>query len=403
MTIEERYDRLISSEVNEWLSNNEKEDLNKILLSPPQVIKPVLSEAVDQLRAKAKARKKLPSWYDEPRVLWPPPISIEQASSEVAAAFKASLIQGKKLTDLTGGSGVDILTMSKEFETAHFVEKDEWLCKVFAHNRHIFGNLKIVVKNTLAEKALDLIEKDQWVYIDPARRDHQKNKVFKLDDCSPNLVDVVPAIMQKGASIMMKLSPLLDISELINELKPDSIYVVAVNNEVKELLAIRTTSSESLDPLINAVDLSHGQKIEFKFRYTEEKIAETLTAPAEKFLYEPNAAIMKAGAFKLIGKAHGLRKLHRNTHLYTSNKFVEDFPGRVFSVIRSLTSKELKREYARSDLHVISRNHPINANQITQKFHLKETGNKYLLAFTDQFEKKKLILSERLKTGQSAS
>lgn len=402
MTSKERYDRLISPEVQQWLSENEKADINKVLLNPSNIISDVLTDVVDQLKAKVKARKKLPRWFETSGVLWPPPISIEQASSEITANFKASLIGGKKLIDLTGGTGIDLLSMASQFERVEYVEQDEWLCKVFSHNSRIFSDAEIVVSNTQAENVLTQIEKDQWVYIDPARRDQLQKKVFKLEDCSPNLAAILPRMLKKGANIMMKLSPLLDISELTNELKPETIYVIAVNNEVKELLAVRTTASSS-NPSIQTVDLSDNHVTSFNFQYSEEKNAETNTAPPEEFLYEPNAAIMKSGAFKLIGKAYGLHKLHQNTHLYTSNKLLEDFPGRVFKTLHSVTSKELKRAYTGSDLHVISRNHPLNATEITKKFQLKETGNKYLLAFTDHIDKKRWVLTERLRTDQSAS
>jgi hypothetical protein len=399
VTLQERYKRLIASDTQQWIFANEYTDPQAVLLNPPKHLTNIKSGVVEQLLARKKARKKLPLWYQQPNILWPPPLSIEQASSETTAKFKASLIEGQKLVDFTGGTGIDLLAFSEHFETVTYVEKNEWLCTVFKHNANALNKKNIKIIHAAAENVLEQVQEGQWVYLDPARRDSQKKKVFLLEDCSPNLLEILPVLNGRGSKVMIKLSPLLDLQHIIKEIYPYRIVVLSVHNEVKELLVfVDGNIKEEVE--IAAVDLKRNVNSIYTFRPASERSCKISYAPVAYYLYEPNVAILKAGAFKSIASTYNLHKLHPNTHLYTSNDLKTEFPGRQFRVLRELTGAELKSNYRESELHVIARNYPQNASQLTQKYKFKESGSKYLFAFTDHKEKKRLVLTELLKSDQ---
>jgi hypothetical protein len=400
VTLQQRYEKLTAASTQSWLSANELTAPQTILLNPPRDLADIKGDIVDQLSARKKARKKLPSWYDQANILWPPPLSIEQASSEATAKYKSSLISGKRLTDLTGGTGIDLLAMSECFDSVTYVEQDEWLCRVFEHNATLLGKENISVSNARAEDMMGSIEAGQWVFLDPARRNQEQKKVFMLEDCSPNLLEVLPLLKQKEARVMVKLSPILDLQHVISELQPYRLIVLSVQNEVKELLALVGEGVEN-EVQIETIDLRDGDDHRFDFTLSSEKTSQIAYGPTLSYLYEPNVAIMKAGAFKSVASTYNLRKLHANTHLYTSDDLQMGFPGRIFRIIQEIAGVELKSKYKNCDLHVITRNYPQNASQITKKYQFKESGDRYLIAYSNYKGKKCMLMTELIKTDRT--
>lgn len=395
MTIRERYDRLTAKPNHEWLVANEHIDPSKLLLSPPAHLADIKADLADQLSARKKARKKLPAWYENVDVLWPPPLSIEQASSEITARFKAGLIKGTFLTDLTGGTGIDLLAFSDHFDQVTYVEQNEWLCKVFRHNATCFAKSNITIHHSDAESQLDQLQEGQWVYIDPARRGSQQQKVFLLDDCSPNLLQILPKITEKKCSVLVKLSPILDIQHVLTALNPYRLIVLSVQNEVKELLAF-INKAKTTTSVIETVGLVEETSYTYSFDLSQEYQRTVEYQPVGNYLYEPNAAVLKAGAFKSIAQDYNLFKLHPNTHLYTSEDLIDHFPGRAFSVLREVSGSTVKSEFRKKNLHVITRNYPQNASTITKKYQLSESGDQYLIAATDHQGKKKMFLTKKV-------
>jgi hypothetical protein len=401
LTPEETFDKLTSAEVAEWLHDSRIQDIQKFLLNPPKELADIKSAIAEQISAKNKARKKLPSWYNLKEILWPPPLSIEQASSETTSRFKKGLISGQKLTDLTGGTGVDVLALADNFEHIEYVEQDQWLKRVFDHNKNVLGYDRIKTVHLSAENYMDRLTKGQCVYLDPARRDDNQDKVFLLEACSPNILDILPKLREKNCKALIKLSPLLDIHLIIQELHPIKLTVLAVNNECKELLAFINPKYFS-ETLIHAINLIGNTEERFEFHPSEEKHAQLEFGDAENYLYEANAAIMKSGAFGLAGEKYKLKKIAPNTHLYTSSELKHQFPGRVFRILeKNISAKKLKTNALDRKLNVITRNYPMNASQITTKYGLLESGNKYLIAYTNAKGERIMQLTEWIKTSRT--
>jgi hypothetical protein len=403
VTVDELYEALTSPEVAGFLSQEKLPNPQDFLLHTPGHLQEIKAAVADQLISQSKAAKKLPFWSQKKSILWPPPLSIEQASSEITAWYKAQLISGEHLIDLTGGSGVDCLEMGRKFKKVTYVEQDDWLVRLFAHNARLLAEkpTKFERYQKQAEQSLDLITDQSHVFLDPARRDSTKKKVFRIEDCSPDLNKLLPKIRAKCKEVVVKLSPMLDLSEGVRQLLPYEIHVVAINNECKELL-FRINSNPTDDPKIVCVNFKEGKWETFYYNYEEEAAAESEFGPIQQYLYEPNAAILKSGAFNLLGKRCGLKKLAKHTHLYTSTNYQADFPGRIFSVIKkNISGKDLKESCQGSDLHVITRNYPFKADELKKKYKLTERGSLYIIGYTDLDNKKKMVLVELKRSDQT--
>lgn len=354
-----------------------------------------MKDIVNQIAARKKAQLKLPDWFGQQGLIWPAVISMEQCSSQYTATYKSSLISGKSMADLTGGFGVDTYYLSRQFSEVTHVEMNEELHQVVSHN---FGVLKAninTVRNT-AENYLQKMNKVDLVYIDPARRDDQEQKVIFLDDYSPNVIELLPLLLDKGKTVMIKASPMLDIKKAINDLKHvEEVHVVALNNEVKELLFLLKKELTG-ETKIKAVNLATHNSI-LEFLYSEEDEVNINYSSAKTYIYEPNLAILKAGAFKSVAKRFNLNKLHPNSHLYTSDRLVSDFPGRGFKLmdVLPLNKRKLRRQFDSDQANITVRNYPMSVQAIRQKTGLKDGGEHYILATTDM-ESRKLLLCEKV-------
>ena len=303
-------------------------------------------------------------------------LSCEQCSSEITARYKASLLPKTPftLTDLTGGYGVDTFFMSERATQAHYVERNEELCRIASHN---FGLTRpqLQIHHADAICFLEQMPSCDVIYLDPARRDQNGGKVFRLEDCEPNVVELLPTLTAKSKQLMVKLSPMLDITQALRSLPMSfDVHIVAVKNEVKEVLLVQTT----LEPTIHAVNLSPTTQQTFSFTQEEEKSATPYT-PAESahnlgeadttYIYEPNAAIIKAGAFKLVAQRYGLYKMAPNTHLYLSDQLIEDFPGRVWQILE-INPKDMKQI---PGANILTRNYPLTPEQLRKKLKIKDS------------------------------
>ncbi|MFN3757492.1 MAG: class I SAM-dependent methyltransferase, partial [Flavobacterium sp.] len=320
-------DLLLQSDVQEYIRNTKFENKLSFQKSPFAGIQ--MNELVIQMVSKKKCELKLPTWYGTPNILYPEKISIEQSSSEITAQYKSSIIKGTSLIDITGGFGVDAFYFKKQFEEVFHCEIQGELSEIVRHN---FNVLKTNV-TCLSGNGLDILQHlnriFDCIYIDPSRRHQQKGKVFKLEDYQPNVVELLEVYREYSKKILIKVSPLLDIHDAISDLKYiEEIHIVAVNNEVKELLFL-LGEKISENPKVITVDFSKNKRVMFEFDYIEiqNNHLSSSTSPL-KYLYEPNAAIMKSGGFYALSDKFKVEKLHKNSHLFTSNKFIE-FPGRV--------------------------------------------------------------------------
>ena len=388
--------KLLSPEVQKFIKDHLNDDPFLLTLNSKAEPSFPLTDAIQQIESHQKALGKLDTWISKENIIWPPPISIEQASSDITAQFKSSLIYGKSIADLTGGSGIDTFYFAEQFEQVHYVESNDHLCEQATHNFEVLERKNIKIHNKTAEEFLRTKQRNfDAIFVDPSRRNKDK-KVFKIEDCSPNLVDILPGCLEAAPDVLLKLSPLVDISALLKTLSPNFIWVVGVKNEVKEVLCLVQRSMQRCR--IEAVMLGNGEgPIEFKFFLKQEKEANSEYSFPKKFIYEPNASIMKAGAFKLIGKHFGLYKLHKHTHLYTTDELVENFPGRIFEIKKQIkpNKKEILESFPDKKVNIITRNYPLSSNKLKSKFQLRDGGDDFLIATTSMDGKKVLLKCER--------
>ncbi len=348
--------------------------------------------ALRQIEARQLLQKKVPSWSDNDELLFPARLSLEQCSSEATAYYKASLLHGETFADLTGGLGVDCYFISQNFQHSEYVEMNPELCELAKHN--LTGP---VIHNSSAEDYLHFCDPLDCLFIDPARRDSHGRKVVSVADCTPNVVELQDLMLQKAKRVMIKLSPMLDISQALKELRHvKEIHVVAVENECKELLFILEPEFEG-EPVITCVNLE-SQQPTVAFTLEEERVATLqLSKEVGLYLYEPNAALMKGGCYRLLTQRFGVQKLHRNSHLYTSDQLVSDFPGRIFEVddwaVYGKKAQALLEGIEKASIAV--RNFPMTVAEIRKKLKIADGDQVYLFATTLSDERKILILSQK--------
>lgn len=356
--------------------------------------------ALQQIEGWQRAQKKLPTWAQTDGIQFPPHLNLEQCSSEQTARYKAEIIEGgENMTDLTAGFGVDATMIGNKFAYLTYVEQNETLCKIASNNLPLLGVKKYRIVCSKAEEVLQTLPHQSLIFVDPARRDANGGKVVSIADCTPNVALMQKQLMEHADTVMVKLSPMLDVKNVERELnKVSEIHIVSLDNECKELLVKMQHNCTSVR--ICCVNLlSSGDRDVFTFTRDEERVAECkYTTEMGKYIYEPNASIMKAGCYKTLASRFGLVKLHPNSHLYTSfeDEPVKNFPGRCFKVERysTLNKKFIKivlKGIEKANLTV--RNFPMSVVELRKKLKLREGGDIYLFATTMADEKKVLIIS----------
>jgi 16S rRNA G966 N2-methylase RsmD len=390
---------ITSTEAQAFISTHELDSPHELALKYAQKVDFPIQLVVHQIKSRQKAKIKLPEWYQTKNIIFPHGVSMEQCSSEKTAKYKSELIQGESLIDLTGGTGVDTYYLSKKFEQTIYVERNKDLCELAKHNFSALGS-EISIEIGEAASYIEKQESDiDWFYLDPARRDDTNKKVFKVSDCQPDLNTLLPLLLKTKANVLVKLSPMLDIKEVINTLTNiKSIHVVSVDNECKELLLLIENEYQG-EIAINAVNIGNEKRDKFSFTYTEENNAAPKFSPPLEYLYEPNVSILKAGAFKTIVDNFSLFKIHRHSHLYTSEALNNNFQGRIFKIIAIVpaTHKALKPYLNDRKANLTVRNFPLTTNQLGQKLKIKDGGKVFIFATTILQDKHRLIICEKVK------
>ena len=353
---------------------------------------------LNQIAAKTKSKNKLPTFFKTENIIYPSKISVEQTSSEKTAQYKASLVSGETLIDLTGGFGVDDLYFSKVMENVIHCEIEEELSMLAQHNFEVLGIQNVQCElgdsSTYLEKTQSKLD---WIYIDPSRRNDTKGKVFMLKDCLPNVPELLPFYFTKSDNILIKTAPILDISAGLLELSNvKCIHIVAVDNEVKELIW-ELSKSFSGATTIKTVNITSEKSEEFSFELNSNTQFPNYGFP-KKYLYEPNSAIMKSGGFEEIGIQYHLEKLHQHSHLYTSEDKI-DFPGRVFEIQEafSYTKSEMKSFLENKKANITTRNFPDSVEEIRKKWKIKDGGNVYCFFTTDRNNHKIVLICNKIK------
>ena len=348
-----------------------------------------VQELIEQIECFRKTRKKLPSWHHTDGIYFPPKLNIEQTSSELTAEYKASLVSGATIADITGGLGVDSFYFAQNFDTVAYFELNTELIAIAKHNFEQLGATNINCSNA---DGLATSMKGQYdaIFVDPARRHSAKGKVFFLKDCEPNVVGKTHDLLNHCESLLIKTSPMLDISVGMSELSHVvEIHVVAVENEVKELLWL-LKKDPTVSIAIKTVNITKTKEEHFDFIHGVEAVPSY--GPPLQYLYEPNAAIMKAGAFMQISEVYELLKLQSNSHLYTSAELLE-FPGRRFKMDRMIPyqKSEVKKHLVGLKANIATRNFPETVQVLRKKWKIKDGGDVYLF-FTTLLNNDKIVL-----------
>ncbi len=385
------FSKLISSDIQNYINQNLNSDLTKLLLKKSPFPDVSMQEIVQQIKGRKIAEKKFPFLTKE-GIIFPPNLNLEQASSQSTAEYKAQNLKGKTFLDLTCGFGIDAYFLSKNFDEVTLIEQNSELISIVENNWKTLGRKANFINENLEKFLENSQQKFDVIYLDPARRDQQNKKKFLLEDLSPNLLEIEEQLHSISDKIIVKLSPLIDISYLISELKNiTEIQIIAVRNEVKELVLIIENNqlTDNQQPTtIKCINLESNDP-EFSFNLDDEKSSNSEFSESSNFLYIPNNSILKAGAFNIISEKFGLNKLHPNTHFYTSEHKIEDFPGRVLE-IEKIDAKDLKKE---EKYNIVSKNYPLKPEEIKKKYKLNDGGNHYLI-FTQSVYGKEILRSQ---------
>lgn len=393
-------DRLLRPQVQKFIQDNIDKSLTTLALSTSPFSDIAMYELVEQIEGWQKAKEKLPSWSKTTGVIYPSRISMEQCSSEMTANYKASLISGCSLLDMTGGLGVDSIAFAKNFDNVVYCEQNQNLAKIALHNFKTFkiNNIEVFENDAFNYLTQKLNSSFDCIYLDPSRRNKEGNRVYALDDCCPNITTSLQILFQHTKNILLKTSPMLDIKQVIQELHcVKSVYVVALKNEVREVLYL-LEKNFSDEPEIHAVNLLENHTEILQFTYTEEQNFRPVFSDPLSYLYEPNPSLLKSGAFNTTCKYFRINKLQKNSHLYTSDDPVENFQGRSFKIVNVLdfgkhTQKTIS-ELQKANITV--RNFPENVEYLRKKLKVKDGGEDFLF-FTTLYNEKKVVIHCRKK------
>ena len=386
---------IFNKSVQDYISKNLSTDVFKVILKKQIFPKVTNKEIAEQISAKAKSKKKLPTYFNTPNIYFPNKVNIEQTSSEKTAEFKSKIVTGNTMIDATGGFGVDSMYFSKEFKKTVYIEENKELFEIVKVNSNKLGlnNIK-----HLNDDGIEYVKKIDTVidllYIDPSRRNKENKKVHFLSDCTPLIDYDLIESLQNFKTILIKCSPIIDLKKTINDLKVVSkIYIVGINNEVKEVL-FKLNKQSNNDVKIKCIDLSN-RDLDFEFNINEiDNKKNNDNSEVLNYLYEPNSMILKSGAFGLICYRYDVKKLNTNSHLYTSKELI-DFPGRVFTVNSVVNySKRNLKDLNISKANITTRNFPIDVKDIRKKSKILDGGEDYLF-FTTNHTNEQIIIKTK--------
>ena len=384
---------LLNTDIQDFINKHINSNIHELILKGSPFEGLDIKELIEQIEAKKKCALKLKTWFDMPGIYYPNKLNIEQTSSETTAKIKSEFMKGESLVDLTGGFGVDSYHFSKQFKTVVHCEMNPKLAEIAAYNFKVLGakNITTHTKNGI-EFLKTCPDTFDWMYIDPSRRDAQKNKKFLIEDCSPNVITYQSLFFKHAKNVLIKMSPMLDISVGLTALKHvKTVYIVAVKNEVKELLFLQQKGFDGTATLHTLNN--HPKSTEhFSFEMPQEESAEAMFSTPKAYLYEPNAAVMKSGAFKLISEKFKLDKLDPHTHLYTSNEKIDNFPGKIYEISNCYPyqKKSLKKVIGSLKANVKTRNFSERIESLKTLFKLTDGGDLYLF-FTTSNDKKVVV------------
>jgi 16S rRNA G966 N2-methylase RsmD len=387
-------------EIRRILAENEGSDTAKLALKWAGKKDIPVNFLLTQIAGRKIAAKKLPDLYKIDSIIYPDKTALEQCSSTLAAQNKQRFIPKGRVADLTGGLGIDSISFAKASNSVVYIEPNEDRLKIAIHNFKELGLQNVDFQNSTAEEFLKNLKTKEFdlIYLDPSRRDENNRRAFRLSDLQPDVLQLKSQILFASPKLLLKVGPMLDITEAIRELgKVTIVNIVSIKDECKELL-FYVDEKASENPEIICSELKDDGNSEFKFDYQFEKILEIKIGKFSNYIYDPQASIIKAGGFKSIADKYELIKLNANTHLYTSEQLINNFPGKCYEVISQLDFdlKTLKSELKNKNFHLVFRNFPEDATKVSNKLNLKSGGDRYLFFYTDFDQKPQVIEVKRL-------
>ena len=408
----------INEKTWQYIAAHAEDDVAQLALHPSKDPQVDMAVALQQIAGRQKAKEKLPEWYATEGVLYPKKVSMEQCSSSQTAEYKASLVEGESFADFSGGFGVDTVALARKFGKGWYVEPQEELCELFQHNCKVLDINNVNIVNGTMEDNLAAIEPVDTIYLDPSRRDTHGRRVVSLADCTPNLLEWKSALLAKCNTLMVKLSPMIDIFQTLRDLSETvAVHVIAVEGECKEVVFVLKTEDVTIDdtrrdvpwrvsttdPTIVAIDINkkNNTRVQSTFeaeRTTPPRIATELGA----YLYEPNAAVMKAGIFNALSQQFQVTKLAKNTNLFTADELHEDFPGRVFRIeaVHEFHPRKTAKELSHlASASIAVRNFPLSAEELRKTLKIKNGNACYLFGCTLSTNRKTLIVCSKLLTA----
>lgn len=405
---------LINEKTWEFVRRHADDDVRKLALQGTRDGEVDLPMALQQIAGWQTARRKLPSWAAVEGIVYPPHLNMEQCSSERTARYKAQIVgRGDIFVDLTGGFGIDFYWLSQGFQQRIYVEQNEALCTLADHNFRQLGHA-CMVKCSTAAAFLQTLTHADLIFLDPARRNEHGGRTYGIVDCTPNVLEMLPLLLQKSDRVLLKLSPMLDWQAAVTELQfVSEVHILSTDNECKELLLLLEPSAEPRsveDCLVVCVNNDQVFKVnakeqgrdllQVKSGFTSSKTGVYFKQNQEPlFLYEPNASIMKAGCFSVLEQRFPVSQVAPNSHLFLSSDEIGDFPGRRFQIqaISSLNKKELSSVLApleRANMTV--RNFPMTVDQLRKKLKLKDGGDIYIFATTTADGQHRLFICRKI-------
>jgi hypothetical protein len=393
---------LLEPEVRDFIVSHQQDDVTALALKKPPQADWLMRLILDQIKARQKAARKIPQWLPIGGIVFPSADLMEQASSWPCALYKASLVGRGRMVDLTAGAGIDAFAFSSCFQEVVCVENDPWTAEILAHNFAILkeqGLLRAdfrVICADAADHAREMRSFDA-VFLDPQRRAGGKKGLYRFEDCSPDVLRLLPFLKRETSPVFLKSSPVLDIGRAVQDLGcVAAVHIVESDGECKEVLYLLETERGGVNPQIHAVEIGDAGQVvrDFSFLAAEEREAAPSFGMPERYVYEPGPAFLKSGAFGLLSVRFGLRKLHVHTHLYTSDTLRPDFPGKVYEIleVRSVgagTGVVLSAE-------LVLRNFPGTVEALRKKLKLAEGQEHRIFACTIIDGTKKLILTKKI-------
>ena len=372
----------------QFVRDHRFDDVRKLALQSFSSLDIDASWALTQIAGRQYAGNKITSWSQSDAIVYPQHLSLEQCSSEQTACYKAGLLSGSSFVDLTGGFGVDFAFIAKQFQEAIYVEKQQALCEIAAVNFKALGLTSVKIIHSDAVEFLEKMSPVDAIFIDPGRRSDSGKKVFRMEDAEPDLLKIQDLLLEKATNVLIKLSPMLDISLALKQLKNVvEVHVVSLENECKELLFLLKRDCTVAEPLITCVNLTKkNRQPGVSFLLSQERARQiSYTSEVERYIYEPNTSLLKAGFYKGLTDLYPIRKFHPDSHLYTSDQLISDFPGRIFrtEACTTFNKQELKDFLSGMDrANLAVRNFPVSVAGLRKQLKIKEGGDIYIFATT---------------------